>query len=83
MVLLLKHTEVLPADSQHTILDQYGGDTVSTGIGNEGGMPGTPVGLVKKLATIQTPILTFRTHWQLNCCLVLSSFACAELKDVN
>lgn len=67
----------------HTQIRFNGGDTVSTGIGSEGCMPGTPVGLDKKLAQLQTPILTFRTHWQLNCCLVLSLFACVGLKDVN
>jgi len=46
-------------------------------------MPGTPVGLVKKLALIQTPTLTFRTHWLLNCSHVLGSIARVGLKDVN
>jgi hypothetical protein len=71
--------------TQHSALstDFNGGDKVSTGIGSEGGMPGTPVGLVKKLANIQTPTTTFRTHWLLNCSHVLSLIARVGLKDVN
>jgi hypothetical protein len=46
-------------------------------------MPGTPVGLVKKLAKKQTPTTTFVTHWLLNCSHVLGSIACVGLKDVN
>jgi hypothetical protein len=46
-------------------------------------MPGTPVGLVKKLAQTQTPTTTFVTHWLLNCSHVLSFIACVGLKDVN
>ena len=60
-----------------------GGAKVSTEVGNEGGMPGTPVGLVKKLAQTQTPTTTFVTHWLLNCSHVLSFIACVGLKDVN
>jgi len=45
-------------------------------------MPGTPVGLVKKLAKKQTPTTTFVTHWLLNCSHVLSFIARMGLKDV-
>jgi hypothetical protein len=45
-------------------------------------MPGTPVGLDKKLAQTQTPTTTFRTHWLLNCSHVLSFIARVGLKDV-
>jgi hypothetical protein len=61
---------------------KIGGAQVSTEVGSEGGMPGTPVGLVKKLAQTQTPTTTFVTHWLLNCSHVLSSIACVGLEDV-
>jgi len=46
-------------------------------------MPGTPVGLDKKLAPIQTPTLTFRTHWLLNCSHVFCFIARVGQQDVN
>jgi hypothetical protein len=72
-----------PHSSLLTPHDFKGGALVSTEVGNEGGMPGTPVGLVKKLAQTQTPTTTFVTHWLLNCSHVLSFIACVGLKDVN